>query len=48
MKARIKKNPVLIAWVDASGKIQFMSNMNTNQKKLVMKSLSEEPKIEKI
>jgi len=49
MKPHIKKNSkMLIAWIDSKGKIQFMSNMTVNQKELVMKSLIEEPKNEKI
>jgi len=49
MKPHIKKNSkMLIAWVDSKGKIRFMSNMTVNQKELVMKSLIEEAKNEKI
>jgi phosphoserine aminotransferase len=48
MKLRIKKNPLLLAWIDKKGNIQYMSNMTDEQKKLLKKILDEEAKNEKI
>lgn len=40
MKPRItKKSKLLIAWIDISGKVQYMSNMTQQQKILVKTTL---------
>jgi hypothetical protein len=40
MKPRIKNEPLLIAWVNDKGKIQYMSNMTNHQKTLVINSIN--------
>jgi hypothetical protein len=41
-KPHIKnKSKMLIAWVDKNNKIQYLSNMTTQQKSCIAKSLSE-------